>query len=209
MNVRSPLTGCRVVPGCTVKSGAPTACRCTCVRKCVPRVRVSQCTVLTCPRGFLSLVLCIGGMFASFYHCFITALCDVPRGPRGGSHRLPFERAFPRDVPRNCSFEIVLRFLYPVVMFAITNVYGGNLSTCRRYPGAYYRRRQNVAGMSRDQRRGPSRSPVARCFPLRRRLSNVSGPALAVRQQVPVGSDLGYRGGRGHERYGAATSPFT
>lgn len=66
----------------------------------------------------------------------------------------------------------------------------GNLSTCQQHPGAYYRRRQNVANVSRDQRRGPSRSPVARCFPLRCRLSNVSGPALAACQQVPVGSGI-------------------
>lgn len=65
--------------------------------------------------------------------------------------------------------------------------------------GANYRRRRNVARVSRDQRRGPSRSPVARCFPLRRRLSNVSGPALPACQQVPMGSGLENLSGRGHE----------
>lgn len=85
---------------------------------------------------------------------------------------------------------------------------GSNLSTRRRHPGTYYRRRRNVSSVSRDQRRGPSRSPVARCFPLRSRLSNVSGPALAACQQVPVGSGFEDSGGRGQERHGATTIPL-
>lgn len=40
------------------------------------------------------------------------------------------------------------------------------------------------------ERRGPSRSLAARCFPLRRRLSNVSGPARAACRRVPTGTGL-------------------
>lgn len=91
--------------------------------------------------------------------------------------------------PKVPFFEIVLRCPGPDDNVRDMNVCrGDNLSTCWQHPDAYYRRRQNVANVFRDQRRGPSRSPVARCFPLRCRLSNVSGPALAACQQVPVGS---------------------
>lgn len=41
------------------------------------------------------------------------------------------------------------------------------------------------------QVRFQARSPAARCFPLRRRLSNVSGPARAACQRVPTGSAHG------------------
>lgn len=60
--------------------------------------------------------------------------------------------------------------------------------------------------MSRDQKRGPSRSLAARCFPLRRRLSNVSGPARAACHRVPTGTGLEILGGCGRHGHGATTS---
>lgn len=54
-----------------------------------------------------------------------------------------------------------------------------------------------------------SRSLAARCFPLRRRLSNVSGPARAACHRVPTGTGLGILGGCGRHGHGATTSPPT
>lgn len=39
------------------------------------------------------------------------------------------------------------------------------------------------------RRRGPAKSPAARCFPLRRRLSNVSRPARTACTRVPRGRE--------------------
>lgn len=227
-----PLTtdGVASFRGCTVKPGAPTACRCTCVRNVratssrygrALRGCVSQCTVLTgwqfsfaraesCP--FLSLSVRVGPRKISrgLYHRLYHFLHDVPyvRRSRNGCHVLSFELSLQSSLwwfLRNC-FRI---FIPNDDICWDTNVCSGdNLSTRRRHPGTYYRRRRNVSSVSRDQRRGPSRSPVARCFPLRSRLSNVSGPALAACQQVPVGSGFEDSGGRGQERHRATTIPL-